>query len=293
MTDDELLRRPIIVLGAPRSGTTLLSGVLEAHPDLYLANEPRILWKYGNDGKSDALRPQDARPEVVAHIRAELAARIRKAGKTRLVEKTPSNSLRVGFLEAVLPDAIYLHVMRAGVESVLSIRTFWGRHATGVPTNMLRKRLKELSLRQAPHYAKEFARRALGKMMPGAVGPAVWGPRPPGIEQMARDLDPLEVAAWQWRMCVEHACRVGRTLPAERYTECRLEDIGEELLDRLMQFADLDPAEEVFAAFRERFDDSQPARRTKSAEGEEIDYVRSLIEPTEQWLASTPLVSRH
>ena len=33
------------------------------------------------------------------------------------------------------------------------------------------------------------------------------------VEQMARDLDPLEVAAWQWRMCVETACREGRALP--------------------------------------------------------------------------------
>lgn len=293
MTDDQLLRRPIIVLGAPRSGTTLLSGVLESHPELYLANEPRILWKYGNDGKSDALRPRDARSDVVSHIRAELAQRVRKAGRRRLVEKTPSNSLRVGFLNAVLPDATFLHVMRSGVESVLSIRTFWDRHATGVPGNLLRKRLKEMSPRQFPHYAKEFARRAVGKLSPGAVGPAVWGPRPPGIEQMARDLDPLEVAAWQWRMCVEHACREGRALPAERYTECRLEDINEELLVRLMRFADLDPAEEVLAAFRERYDSSQPAQRSKAAEGAEIDFVRALIEPTEQWLAATPLVSRH
>lgn len=292
-TDEALLRRPIVVLGAPRSGTTLLSQVLKAHPELHLANEPRILWKYGNDGKSDALRPRDARPEIVHHIRKEFAQRVRTDGKRRLVEKTPSNSLRVGFIDAVLPDAIYLHVMRAGAESVLSISKFWDRHSTGVPQKVLWTRLKELTPKQAPHYAKEFTRRALGKVVPGMVGPAVWGPRPPGIEAMRRDMDLLEVCAWQWRMCVEHACREGRKLPPERYTEVRLEELNEETLTRLMRFADLDPAEEVLAAFRERFDTSQPSRRSKEANEADLNYVRELIAPTEGWLAAGGLVSRH
>ena len=293
MTDEPLLRRPIVILGAPRSGTTLLSQVFQAHPDLYLATEPRILWKFGNDGKSDALRPADARPEVVTHIRRELARRVRDAGRSRLVEKTPSNSLRVGFVDRVLPDAVFIHVMRAGAESVLSIRSFWDRHATGLPSNFLWMRLKEMRLRQAPHYAREFLRRALGKLTPGAVGPAVWGPRPPGIDQMRRDLDLLEVCAWQWRMCVEHACREGRRLPQDRYTECRLEDVGEEMFERLARFCGLPPSPEMTGKFREVFDASQPTRRTRAADDEELAYVRSLIEPTEQWLGATPLTSRH
>lgn len=293
MTDDQLLARPVIVIGSPRSGTTLLSQVLSHHASVWLANEPRILWKYGNDAKSDALQPADARPEVVAHIRAELARNLREAGRTRLVEKTPSNSLRFGFVNQVFPDAIFMHVMRSGLESVLSIRSFWERHSTGVPTKMLWQRLREMKLRQAPHYAMEFGRRVAGKFLPSAAAPAVWGPRPPGIVEMRRDLDLLEVCAWQWRMCVEHTCREGRKLPADRYTEVQLEDFNEQVLSRLMAFAGLAPAEEVLAAFAEKFDDKQPTGRSKQSNLAEQQRVEELVAPTNAWLATLGPVVRH
>lgn len=293
MTDDQLLTRPIVILGAPRSGTTLLSQLLSHHPRLYLADEPRVLWKYGNDRRSDLLRPQHATPEVRRYIRGALAQRVREAGRDRLLEKTPSNSLRAPFVDAVLPDAVFVHVLRDGVQSVLSIREFWRRHATGLPKVHLLRRLKEVRPSQAPFYAKEFTRRVVGKLLPGAAGPGVWGPRLPGIEQMARDLDLLEVCAAQWRACVERACRDGRRLPPERYTECRLEDLSEESLAGVMRFCGLEVAEEVLVDFRERFDASAPAGRTQHFDPAEVSLVEELIAPTNAWLATLPDATRH
>lgn len=296
MTDDQLLARPIVILGAPRSGTTLLSQLLKHHPDLYLANEPRIMWKYGNDSKSDALQPADARPEVVRHIRKQLAAEVRAAGRTRLVEKTPSNSLRLGFVQRVLPDAIYVHMMREGVESVLSIRKFWQQHATGVSGNTRKvfwRRLREMKLRQAPHYAREFVRRVSGKLMPGSGQRAVWGPRLPGIVEMARDMDTLEIAALQWRMCVEHTCRVGRQLPENRYTESQLCEFSLAELQSLLQFCHLSDSPEVTAEFHRKFDAKPASARSQDAELADVELVRQLIAPTNIWLKSLPPLARH
>lgn len=293
MTDDELLRRPVIILGAPRSGTSVTADLFRHHPDLHLAGEPRILWKYGNDARSDALRPEHARPEVVRHIRAGLAEMVRHSGRTRLLEKTPSNALRVAFVNAVLPDAVFLHVIRDGEESALSIRSFWQNHSASVPKKMLMKRLREVSWRQAPHYANELARRVVGKLSGGKAGRPVWGPRPPGIDEMRRDLDLLEVCAWQWRMCVEHGCSEGRLLPPERYTEFRLSDLDESLLVRLMEFAGLAPAEEVLADFRERFVTDQVKHRGRSADPEDLARVSRYVAPTQAWLDANPLVERH
>lgn len=296
MTDDQLLTRPIVILGAPRSGTTLLSQLLKYHPQVYLANEPRILWKFGNDAKSDALQPGDARADVVKHIRHEFAGQIREAGRQRLVEKTPSNSLRVGFVDRVLPDAIYIHILREGVESVLSIRKFWDQHATGiggVKRDVLWRRLREAKLRQMPHYAMEFSRRVMAKAFPGKKPRGVWGPRMPGIQEMVRDLDPLEVAAWQWRMCVEHVCRVGRTLPAERYTECRLEDFGKEEYRQLLKFCDLEWTPEVETGFAEWYEDRPAKARSEAADTAEVELVRDLIAPTTTWLDTLELLARH
>ncbi len=293
MTDDQILQRPIVILGAPRSGTTLISQLLACHPQLYLANEPRILWKYGNDARSDLLRPEHATDAIRKEIRRRFASDVRAAGRTRLVEKTPSNSLRVAFVDRVLEDCVFVHMMRDGLQSVLSIREFWRNHSVGLPTQQLMTRLKEIRMRQAPHYAKEFLRRVAGKWAPGSVAPGVWGPRLPGIEQWVRDRDLLEVCALQWRMCVEIACREGRALPANRYTECRLDSFDEAELGRLMRFCSLEPAKEVSEKYAEYFEGRPPDGRSQKAADADVQRVQSLIEPTEAWLKTLPPADRH
>jgi len=280
-----MLRKPIVILGSPRSGTTLLSNLLKFHSEVYLAEEPRILWKYGNDGKSDLLHAKDARTEVCSHIRNEFSRQIAEHGATRLVEKTPSNCLRVNFVDRVLEDCIFVHIVRDGVQSVLSIRDFWTRHSTGMKPQRIFQRLRELELRQAPYYFREFSRRALGQFAPGMVGPPTWGPRLPGIEQMYRDMDLLELCAAQWRSCVEMACRDGRSLPEGRYTECRLEELCEEELIQIMDFCELEPSRVVLDEYRRIYDPSVPRGRTVNATPDEIDRVEELIAPTTTWLA--------
>lgn len=284
MTDDEILENPIIIIGAPRSGTTVLSSLLSQHPALHLIEEPRITWKYGNDAKSDMLKRSDARPAVREHIRKSFAQQVRAAGKTRLLEKMPSNSLRLEFVDEVLPNSRFVHIQREGAQSVLSIRKFWENHSSGVTSKIHKRqiirRLKELKLRQFPYYAKEFLSRSLGSKGSRLIGPALWGPRLPGMSEMVRDLELLEVCAMQWRMCVEMASSVGRLMPKDRYMECRLENMSEDLLRKIMTFCNLDMSEEVLDDYRKRFDPSQPSRRTAEASPEDIELVRRWIAPT-------------
>jgi hypothetical protein len=282
--DDALLRRPVIVVGAPRSGTTVLGGMLSRHLALAYLQEPRLIWRYGNDGKSDVLRRSDARPEVVAHIRREFAKQVREAGRERLLEKTPSNALRLEFVDAILPDCRFVHILRDGVQSVLSIRRFWQKHAGTVRATTVKKRLREMQFRQIPHYTGELFRRVLAGRGSRLAKPPLWGPRLPGMDDLVRDLDLLEVCALQWRWCVESACNFGRTLPQDRYLECRLEDLDEEMMRRILDFCELAPSEEVMANFRSRFDQKQTTSRASDGEPAEIEQIRQWIGPTLKWL---------
>jgi hypothetical protein len=284
---DQLLQRPIVVVGAPRSGTTLLGQLLGAHPALAHLEEPRLTWRYGNDGKCDMLSPADARPDVRRHIRAAFAGAVRQSGKQRLIEKTPSNSLRMGFVEAVLPGCLFVHIVRDATESVLAIRRFWEQHAHGVPKGKLVERLREINLRQLPYYGREFVRRAMPRPLRGLVRQPVWGPRIPGIDGLLRDLPLLEVCALQWRMCVEAARQYGQSLPADRYLECRLEEMSPELLRKILSFCQLDQASEVFAAFERDFDASQTSHRRAQATPQEVEQIQKWVEPTTQWLGAT------
>lgn len=282
----ELLRRPIVIVGAPRSGTTVLGQLLSRHPTLAHLDEPRITWRFGNDGKSDMLTAEDARPEVCRHIQATFSKAVRDAGKQRLIEKSPSNSLRMGFVEKVLPGCLFVHIMRDGIESTLAIHRFWGEHARGVDRAKFMKRVREISPRQIPYYVREFVRRTAPRPLAGLVRQPVWGPRLPGMDELLKELKLLEVCALQWRTCVESARHFGRTLPADRYMECKLEEFSAEKLKSILQFCQLEDSPEVWQAFEQQFDLGKTSHRRAAAAQHEIDTVVKWIEPTMKWLAS-------
>lgn len=290
-SDDELLQKPVIIVGAPRSGTAIVAHVLRAHPDMAYLREPRLLWRHGNDEKSDLLRRDDARPEVRAWIRAKLADAVREQGGRRLTEKTPSNSLRLPFVDAVLPDARFVHVIRNGPDAVASIRRAWLTTPRGVRTPRQRDRvarhLREVDWRSVPRYAGEFARQMAPARFSKVVGQRVWGPRLPGIEGLVRDLDLLEVCALQWRMCVELACRAGRELGPDRYLECRVDELTPETLKEIVEFCELGDATEVWDAFHSEYEPEKIHEYGKDLTGEELHRLLDWIEPTVAWLDAT------
>ncbi len=295
MTDFPALQQPIVIIGSPRSGTSVLSRLFRRHPDLHLINEPRLIWKRGNDMRSDMLRPNHVTPAIKQSIREAFSKEMVQANKSRLLEKTPSNALRVGFVDQILDDAIYIHMIRDGLSSIMSIREYWQTSATGMRPairNVLWRRMREIKPSQVPYYAGELLRRVMGKWMPGKKK-SVWGPRLPGINQMVNDLDLLEVCAMQWRFCIESATRDGRKLPHDRYTECYLNELDQTELSRLLDFCKLPESPEVIAGFQEEFDVNKPSKRAKTFDAKEVDLVNEIIAPTVAWLATLEPVRRH
>ena len=285
---DGVVARPIVLIGSPRSGTTFLGKLLSAHPAVHYLSEPRLTWRYGNDAKSDRLTAADARPEVVRHIRDTFGKAVAEAGKERLLEKTPANALRPGFVDAVLPDARFVHITRHGLDATFSIRAYWRKAAQGgggrIAKGRLRQRLKEVELRRLPHYAKEVARRFAPKALTPMVGQNVWGPRLPGIEGLLKDLDLLEVCALQWRTCVELTREFGRSLPAERYLELRLEDLDPAELDRVLKFCDLPDDPAVRAVFDAQYDPGAAGARKLDADEAEVAVVMPWLRGTLEML---------
>jgi hypothetical protein len=192
----------------------------------------------------------------------------------------------------VLPGCIFIHTIRDGVESVLSIRKFWEQHARGVPKDKLIQRLKEIDLKRAPYYAKEFLRKAMPRQLSGLVGKPVWGPRIPGIDGLLDQLELLEVCCLQWRMCVEQACLYGRRLPPGRYLEVQLEEMSPALLRSVLDFCQLEMTPEVLSGFEQMFDEKLTTRRKTTAGPDDLETIRRWIEPTMSWLGQTALENR-
>lgn len=274
--------RPLIILGAPRSGTSILGDILAEHPDLYYAVEPSPVWRYGNEAHSDLLKVEMLTPAVKAYIVSYFEKRVRESGAKRLLEKTPQNCLRVPFVEAVFPDACYIYISRDPVETILSIRRMWETNTKGFKGVRLAQRLGELRISQMFRYGSQFVRRLVG----GVFGtPSVlWGPLLPGLSSMRRELDTLEVAALQWRCCVERLVIDRRSIPAERFFECRLEQFDRTSLSRVLDFAGLEMHDNLEKAFETRFTEGSISSRATALSVEEMDRIMRWIEPTLSWL---------
>lgn len=287
-----MVTRPVIILGAPRAGTSVLGRMLAAHPAFVHVKEPRFVWRYGNDGLSDALPPGAARPEVIRHIHRHFDAAVAARPGARLLEKTPSNSLRVPFVDKVFPDAQYIHITRNGYDAALSIRWYWlnftkglGQGRKGSAETILSQRMKEVHPRQVPFYLGEMVGRLIPR--PAGVPRTLWGPRLPGMRQMLREMDLLEIAALQWRTCVERARIDGMAVAADRYLELRLEDLDEGRLEQVFSFLGVDYAPEARDYFRTEFAPTMIASRRETLDSltaSERAILRRIIEPTSRWL---------
>lgn len=134
---------PILVFGAPRSGTTYLRQILDAHPDVFVTNEFRVFsWLFA---AVDALPLDDARlfehrSEFVAQLQLELPELVRRyyaqlAGSARWWgDKNPHYAQDPAILQnaaALFPDARFVHIHRDPRAVIASLLR--KRHADGSP----------------------------------------------------------------------------------------------------------------------------------------------------------------
>ena len=123
------LDRPIFIVGAPRSGTSMLYAILRASSQL--ANWPGEAHEVWEADFHPALRGWSSNALDAADARGEAGERIKRAfylvagSRRRLIDKTPRNALRVPFVDALFPDARYVFLVRDGRDNVNSLINAW------------------------------------------------------------------------------------------------------------------------------------------------------------------------
>jgi LPS sulfotransferase NodH len=135
------LERPVFILAAPRSGSTLLFETLAVTPQFVTLGgeahwlvESNIALKPGAPGvDSNRLDARHAMPSVAEGIDRMLAKRMVDADARpvalrpgmRWLEKTPKNALRVPFFDQLFPDALFVFLWRDPRENLSSIIEAW------------------------------------------------------------------------------------------------------------------------------------------------------------------------
>ncbi len=258
MTGEAALR-PVILIGAARSGTTLLAEeILARLPGFRYWGEPHYVWRYGHAFRPwDRLRPEDATPRVVTYIRRRFQQFATERDAKRVVEKTPANCLRVAFIHRVFPEAQFIHLIRDGRDVAISAAKEWRGHGQGA--------YDSVALRTGPAFRQVWRgirtwarfsdrvrdwRSLLGVVasLPRAAAFILrrtchptwlpWGPRIPGLWAMRLSHGLLECCALQWAWCV-HCVESERTAIADgQWLELRYEKLLRDPLVEIQRVAD-------------------------------------------------------
>ena len=120
--------QPVIILGAPRSGTNMLRDALTrlSGIETWPCDEINYIWRHGNVRYvSDEIPAENATGSVAGYIRGCFNSMGRRTGAETLVEKTCANCLRVPFVDEVVPEARYIYIVRDGIDAAGSARQRW------------------------------------------------------------------------------------------------------------------------------------------------------------------------
>lgn len=207
----------VFVVGCPRSGTTLLQRMLDAHPDMTIANDTHFITR-----AAKKILRHDAEPALTADLvelvenyrrfyRMGLSAeQVREAagqsrsysgfvarlydaraaneGKTISGEKTPDYCRQIPTLSKLFPDSRFIHIVRDGRDTALSTLDWANENK----------------------------------------GPGKW---------KLWQSDPVGTCALWWRWQVRKGCLEGGELPSDRYCEIRYEDLVDDPDTKLKELA--------------------------------------------------------
>ncbi|MFP3942736.1 MAG: tetratricopeptide repeat-containing sulfotransferase family protein [Alphaproteobacteria bacterium] len=116
--------RPLFIAGMPRSGTTLLEGVLSAHSRVFACGE-RPMMRQIVDACLDWMAAREGREPPPEMLREWAAAYFGElpdlGGADHVTDKLPLNFEAAGLIARMFPDAVILHVRRNPVETGFSI----------------------------------------------------------------------------------------------------------------------------------------------------------------------------
>ncbi|WP_105174999.1 sulfotransferase family protein [Pseudoalteromonas sp. T1lg122] len=221
----------IIIVGAPRSGTTLLGKILSSSPSVHYFEEPNVIWRYKNWRKlgHEEFQKQHASAEVKTYIRNWFLN-----DKKVSVEKTPANALRLEFVREVFPEAKFIFLYRNSEDVVRSMKKKWlyeedkngSSLGNDVPFRQLRlqsRRFLTVPTSDKPYYIKTIFSELLFQVFGKKRN--FWGPQYSGYKIDADKSDVDYICYKLWTLLTSEMIKFSSSLPAPSYIELTYEQL--------------------------------------------------------------------
>jgi hypothetical protein len=251
----EELKPPIILIGNVRSGTSMTRRAFGMHPEVVTWDEPRTIWMYPDPSRAhDRFDASDATPRVKRYIRRRFLKHQRRHEGLRVMEKTPSNVLRIPLIREVLPESKLLYIVRDPLANLASSEKKWqgfiGRRRAW-------SRLKETPKSQLHYYGWKYLRDNFEGRVLGKKYVREWGIRYPGIYEDRQRLSVPQIIAKQWVASVRQVeadlANVDPALVYRTTYERVVTNPREEFISIFRHF-DLEPVEETIRQIEEKTD---------------------------------------
>ena len=242
--------QPVVIIGAPRSGTNMLRDVLCSLEGVatWPCDEINYIWRHGNlRYPSDELPPERATEPVRRYIRRQFDWVARRYGVETVVEKTCANSLRVPFVDAVVPEAKYLFIRRDGLDAVGSAMDRW---TAPLDIPYLARKARFVPAMDLPYYAGRYFWSRVYRLFSREQRLAFWGPQMDDMEHLLARYSLDEVCAIQWQRCVEQSRQAFEAMDSSRWLEVGYEDFvsrPDMAIQRIADFAELEATPESLA----------------------------------------------
>jgi hypothetical protein len=247
---------PLIVLGAGRSGTNALRDMLSSLPQIttWPCDEINPIWRHGNVlWPNDEIPPERATPAVIRSIRKAFYRQWKRSGRPAyILEKTCANTLRVPFIDRVLPQARYIHIVRDGRPVIPSAQKRWRGELEVQTVPYFLKKARFIPLTDVPYFGYFFVRNRFSMLLGKTKRMSMWGPRFADVESY-QDKPLVEICAAQWIACVESSDNALARIDRTRVFQVNYESMTEDPVGTLTQILDfIDPDANVITRDKEK-----------------------------------------
>ena len=275
--------QPIIVIGAPRSGTNMLRDALVSFPGVstWPCDELPFVWRFNNAAfPHDEFPSSFATEKVCAYINRTFDQCARRTGARFVVEKTCANSLRTEFVARALSRARFVFIVRHGLDAAASAMKRW---VAPVDLQYLAHKVRYVPVCDAPRYLLNFVANRVKQRCSREHRMATWGPRFNGMALMAETATLAQICAHQWQRCVERSLAGLKLLPPERIIRLRYESLvnnGPDELGRVVEWAGISANRELLDHVSSSFRRSSVGRARGELSATEREAMLEIIGPT-------------